>query len=78
MENWGLFGDWAEAVEDFDLWRHSNYVVLPFEGNWKQQPKWVRKNFHILLGVLAWHTNNAKKPDLGAGMPKGIAGAFGS
>jgi hypothetical protein len=52
------------ALEWYDVWVMSGYVVLPFPGSWSEQPYYVRKTFIYYQKLEAWHQENAKRPDL--------------
>lgn len=62
LYDWGLYDE--DSVEDWIIWKRSNYVVLPYAGSWREQPWWVRKDFLTLDLVRDYHDKQVDKPGL--------------
>jgi hypothetical protein len=64
LYDWGLYDE--DSMEDWIIWRRSNYIVLPYAGGWREQPWWIRKDFLILDLVREYHDKQVDKPSLNA------------
>lgn len=62
LHDWGLYDE--ESIEDWIIWRRSNYIVLPYPGGWRDQPWFVRKDFLTLDLVREYHDKQVDKPGL--------------
>lgn len=61
--DWGLYDE--DSFDDWIIWRRSNYTALPYDGAWRSQPWFVRKDFLTLDLVREYHNRQVNKPSLG-------------